>query len=64
MPKKKTKKGAAKRMKMSATGKILYARAGKSHLNACKSRKRKRNLRGMARLHSGDVPRYKVMLSS
>ena len=64
MPKKKTKKGAAKRMKMSATGKILYARAGKGHLNACKSRKRKRNLRGMAVLHKGDVRRYKIMLSS
>jgi len=64
MPKKKTKKGAAKRMKMSATGKISYARAGKGHLNACKSRKRKRNLRGMAALNPSDVRRYKIMLSS
>ena len=64
MPKKKTKKGAVKRMKMSATGKILYARAGKGHLNSCKSRKRKRNLRGMAVMHEGDVRRYKIMLSS
>jgi large subunit ribosomal protein L35 len=64
MPKKKTKKGAAKRMKMSATGKIMYARAGKGHLNSCKSRKQKRNLRGMAVLHEGDVRRYKIMLSS
>ncbi|MEI6210917.1 MAG: 50S ribosomal protein L35 [bacterium] len=64
MPKKKTKKGAAKRMKMSATGKILYARAGKGHLNLCKSRKRKRNLRGMSVINPADVRRYKVMLSS
>ena len=64
MPKKKTKKAASKRMKMSATGKILYARAGKGHLNSCKSRKRKRNLRGMSVLHEGDVRRYKIMLSS
>jgi len=64
MPKKKTKKGASKRMKMSATGKILYARAGKGHLNLCKSRKRKRNLRGMAVVNPSDVRRYKIMLSS
>ena len=31
---------------MSATGKVMQSRAGKSHLNGCKSRKRKRNLRG------------------
>ena len=64
MPKKKTKKGAAKRMKMSATGKILYTRAGKGHLNLCKSRKRKRNLRGMSVVNPADVRRYKNMLSS
>ena len=48
MPKMKTKKGATKRMKMSATGKVLRSQGGKAHLNACKSRKRKRNLRGLA----------------
>ena len=47
MPKQKTKKAATKRFKTSATGKILRTCGGKSHLNACKSRKRKRNLRGM-----------------
>ncbi len=46
MPKQKTKKAATKRCKMSATGKVLHSRAGKSHLNGCKTRKRKRNLRG------------------
>jgi ribosomal protein L35 len=35
-------------MKMSATGKVLRSQGGKAHLNACKSRKRKRNLRGLA----------------
>ena len=64
MPKKKTKKGVAKRMKMSATGKIMYARAGKGHLNSCKSRKQKRNLRGMAVMNHADVRRFKVMLMS
>jgi len=64
MPKKKTKKCAAKRTKMSATGKILYTRAGKGHLNLCKSRKRKRNLRGMAVLHESNDKRIRNMLSS
>ena len=40
----KTKKSVAKRFKKSATGKILHARAGKSHLATSKSRKRKRQL--------------------
>ena len=47
MPKQKTKRAATKRFKMSATGKVLRTSSGKAHLNACKSRKRKRNLRGM-----------------
>ena len=46
MPKMKTKKCATKRMKMSATGKVLRSQGGKAHLNGYKSRKRKRNLRG------------------
>ena len=44
----KTKKCATKRMKMSATGKVLRSQCGKAHLNGYKSRKRKRNLRGLA----------------
>jgi len=42
----KTKKSATKRLKMSATGKVMRTQAGKSHLNGYKSRGRKRNLRG------------------
>lgn len=48
MPKVKTKKSATKRIKMSATGKVLRTRGGKSHLNGYKPRARKRHLRGMA----------------
>ncbi|MBR4171982.1 MAG: 50S ribosomal protein L35 [Kiritimatiellae bacterium] len=47
MPKMKTKKAATKRLKTSATGKILRTQGGKSHLNGYKSRGRKRNLRGI-----------------
>ena len=46
MPKMKTKKSASKRMKMSATGKVMRTQAGKAHLNGDKPRGRKRNLRG------------------
>ena len=47
MPKMKTKKCATKRMKMSATGKVMRSQGGKAHLNGYKSRGRKRNLRGI-----------------
>ena len=53
MPKLKTKKAATKRMKKSATGKILRTQGGKAHLNGYKSRKRKRNLRGTAVTYKG-----------
>ena len=33
-------------MKMSANGKVLRSQGGKAHLNNCKTRARKRNLRG------------------
>jgi large subunit ribosomal protein L35 len=46
MPKMKTKKGAVKRFKMSATGKIKRTQSGKAHINGYKPQKRKRNLRG------------------
>lgn len=46
MPTMKTKKSATKRIKMSATGKVMRSQGGKSHLNGYKSRGRKRNLRG------------------
>ena len=45
MPKMKTHKGARKRFKVSANGKLKRAQAGKKHLNSPKSAKRKRHLR-------------------
>ena len=47
MPKMKTKKCATKRMKMSATGKVMRSQGGKAHLNGYKSRGRNRNLRAI-----------------
>jgi len=45
MPKMKTNRGAAKRFKMSASGKIVRSKAFSSHILTKKSTKRKRNLR-------------------
>lgn len=45
MPKQKTNKSAKKRFKISATGKLMFKRGGKKHLNAHMSAKRKRRLR-------------------
>ncbi len=45
MPKIKTKRGAAKRFKKTAKGKLVHFPAGKSHLLTHKTRKRKRRLR-------------------
>jgi large subunit ribosomal protein L35 len=45
MPKLKTNRGAAKRFKITGTGKIRRFKANKSHILTKKSSKRKRNLR-------------------
>ena len=50
MPKMKTNKAAARRFKITGTGKILRRQAGKRHLNEWKSANDKRNLRGWAAL--------------
>lgn len=45
MPKQKTHKGAKKRFRISATGKLKRKQAGKRHLNSHKSGQRKQGLR-------------------
>ncbi len=45
MPKMKTKRGAAKRFKVSKSGKVMRRRGFTSHLLSAKGRKRKRRLR-------------------
>ena len=45
MPKMKTHRAAAKRFKVTGSGKISRHKAGASHLLGSKSPKRKRNLR-------------------
>jgi len=45
MPKLKTKKGLAKRVRLTKGGKIKYRTCGKSHLLSSKTSKRLRHLR-------------------
>jgi large subunit ribosomal protein L35 len=45
MPKMKTHKGARKRFRVTASGKLKRSQAGKKHLNSHKTGKRKRQLR-------------------
>jgi len=45
MPKLKTRKAAAKRFRVTGTGKIKKMKANKTHILEHKSPKRKRNLR-------------------
>jgi len=47
MPKLKTKKAAAKRFKVTGTGKFKHPKAGKQHILTKKSPKRKMTLRKM-----------------
>ena len=63
MPKRKTKKAAAKRFKKTATGKLLYAKSGTGHLLSGKSRKRKRQLRRTGVLEGGAAKRVGLMLA-
>lgn len=57
MPKMKTHKGAAKRFKVTGSGKIKRAHAFTSHILEKKSPKRKRNLRKAAIMFKGDAQR-------
>jgi large subunit ribosomal protein L35 len=50
MPKQKTHKGLAKRVKVTARGKITFKRAGSGHLMSSKNAKRRRRLRSTATL--------------
>jgi large subunit ribosomal protein L35 len=55
----RTKKAAAKRFKITASGKVMRSSAGRRHLCQTKSPKRRRNLRGSTAVHSTDEYRIK-----
>lgn len=54
MPKMKTHKGAAKRFRVTGTGKIMRGKAYKSHIMTKKSSKRKRGFRQETQVAKGD----------
>ena len=58
----KTHKGAAKRFKISGTGKVLRGAAFKRHILTSKTTKVKRHLRGDKIVTTGDARKIKLML--
>lgn len=62
MPKMKTHRGAAKRLKKTGTGKFVRSRSNKQHILTKKSSKRKRQLRKSALVSSVDARRVKQLV--
>jgi large subunit ribosomal protein L35 len=58
----KTKRAAAKRYRVTGSGRVKVGRKGKRHIFTNKSRKRKRNLRGTMLLGPSDEAMAKAML--
>ena len=54
MPKLKTKSGAKKRFKLSATGKVIHGQMGKRHGMIKRTNKQIRNLRGTRVMFKSD----------
>ena len=62
MPKMKTHRGAAKRFKVTGSGKIVRASAFKRHILTSKTTKSKRHARGTKEVSPADAPKLKLML--
>ena len=62
MPKLKTKKAAAKRFKITGTGKLKRNKSNTQHILGKKSRKRKRNLRKATVVDATNVKNMKKAL--
>jgi large subunit ribosomal protein L35 len=62
MPKLKTHRGAAKRFKVTATGKVTRSSAFKRHILTSKSTKSKRHMRGSKVVAEGDAVKVRLML--
>ena len=62
MPKMKTNRGAAKRVRRTGRGKLRRMRAYKSHILTKKTRKRKRRLRSAALVSRADERRLRRLL--
>jgi large subunit ribosomal protein L35 len=62
MPKMKTKRGAAKRLKKTASGRLKRRRGWKSHLLETKPPRRRRHLRRAALVSKSDERRLKALV--
>lgn len=62
MPKMKSNSGAGKRFKVTGTGKVVRAKAYKSHILTSKTTKRKRNLRKSELVHSANMYNMRRLL--
>jgi large subunit ribosomal protein L35 len=58
----KTHRGAAKRFKVTSTGKIMRMRSGKRHLLGTKKPKRMRRLGKAVQVNPADAPTIRLML--
>ncbi len=64
MPKQKTKRSAAKRFKLTGSGRVKRSRAFKSHILTKKHPKRKRRLRKATLVAAADQRRIKRLLEA
>ncbi|MBI4593503.1 MAG: 50S ribosomal protein L35 [Candidatus Rokubacteria bacterium] len=62
MPKMKTKRAAAKRLKKTASGTLMRHKGWKSHLLEAKSPKRRRHLRKASPIAKADERRLRVLV--
>ena len=62
MPKMKTNRGAAKRFKVTGTGKVMRRKAFASHILTSKTTKRKRGLRLGAEVDSANIKMVRKLL--
>lgn len=62
MPKIKTNRGAAKRFKLTKSGKVKRSKAFASHILTSKNQKRKRNLRKSTLISKADQKNVKRLI--
>ncbi|OVE73687.1 50S ribosomal protein L35 [bacterium B13(2017)] len=62
MPKMKTNKSVAKRMKKTATGKFKRNKTRRRHLLTCKNRKQKRSFKEQPLVENNDSKRLSVLI--
>ncbi|MFA5252586.1 MAG: 50S ribosomal protein L35 [Phycisphaerae bacterium] len=63
MPKQKTHKGLSKRVKVTATGKIVRGRCGGGHLLSSKNAKRRRRIKSSATIAGRAAAKIRIHLA-